>query len=77
MSSQSITSKVNSERKIYIYDMPYTIRQKLCAVLDIDDNWKVLAEKYMEFDNQDIVVSEDKNIVKVRIYFYHLLLFLR
>lgn len=69
MSSQSSTTKVNSERNIYIYDMPHTIRQKLCAVLDIDDNWKVLGEQYMKFDSQDIVVGEAKNNFKDMIHF--------
>ncbi|KAK4320749.1 hypothetical protein Pmani_008406 [Petrolisthes manimaculis] len=38
----------------YVYDLPYTEREKLCKILDINNCWEKLGGKYMDFTVTDL-----------------------
>uniref|UniRef100_A0A1B6M5Z0 non-specific serine/threonine protein kinase n=1 Tax=Graphocephala atropunctata TaxID=36148 RepID=A0A1B6M5Z0_9HEMI len=37
-------------RKIFVYDLPYSVRKSLCRILDAADKWEELGGEHMGFD---------------------------
>jgi interleukin-1 receptor-associated kinase 1 len=42
---------------MYIYDMPYLERKKLCNILDQNNSYEELAAAHMQFDIATVQVS--------------------
>ncbi len=49
---------------MYIYEMPYSVRQRLIDVLNVNDAWRELAGVYMGY-NQVIIVTVLNDITTV------------
>jgi hypothetical protein len=44
------TVEVRSLKNMFIYDMPYSVRQRLVDILNVNDAWRELAGNLMGYD---------------------------
>ena len=50
-----------SDTKMYVYELPYTERKKLCSILDMGNQWEILGKLML-----CIIITHIQNIPMIK-----------